>query len=94
MSWLMIDVLDVRGRESSVEVKIRRDSVEFWYADRLQAVFDRDALRGWLSAPRDWLTRDDLSWAETDTGVALTVHERVPWWPVASQVLDELRERI
>jgi hypothetical protein len=36
----------------AVEFRLRLDSVETWYRDRLAGIFDRDMLREWLAAPK------------------------------------------
>jgi hypothetical protein len=89
-----IEVLDGAGRAVSVEFSIRRDTVEAWTAGRCSAVFDRWLLRAWLSAPAGLYGFDDVTWARSGTGVALTIEHAFPWWILAPRDLDRLREHV
>lgn len=91
---IAIEVLDGAGRAVSVEFCIRRDTVEAWTAGRCSAVFDRWLLRAWLCAPAGLYGFDDVTWARSGTGVALTVEHAFPWWILAPRDLDRLREQV
>jgi hypothetical protein len=94
VNQIAIEVLDGAGRAVSVEFSIRRDSVEAWTAGRCSAVFDRWLLRAWLSAPAGLYGFDDVTWARSGTGVALTVEHAFPWWVLAPSDLQRLREQV
>jgi hypothetical protein len=89
-----IEVLDGAGRAVAVDFSIRRDTVEAWTAGRCSAVFDRWLLRAWLCAPAGMHGFDDVTWARSGTGVALTVEHAFPWWVLAPRDLQRLRDLV
>jgi len=68
-------------------------TVEAWTAGRCSAVFDRWLLRAWLSAPTGLYGFDNVTWARSGTGVALTVEHAFPWWILAPRDLDRAKRR-
>ena len=91
---LAIEVIDGAGRAVPVEFCIRRDTVEAWTAGRCSAVFDRGLLRAWLCAPTGLHGFDNVAWAHSGAGAALTVEHAFPWWVLPPRDLDRLREHI
>ena len=83
--------LPAPGGGSHVEVRIRRDFVEFWHRDRCGGVFDRRLLREWLAYPDGRLSVDDVSLVALrgeDVGLIL---DRVGSWELGRNVVAGLR---
>jgi hypothetical protein len=89
-----IAVQDGAGREATVEVLVRRDTVELRLRDALVGVADREDLRRWLRHPVSVFAYDDLAWIATPTGIALAIDDVVPPWPLPDHVAAGLRERV
>ena len=89
-----IEVLNGAGRAVSVEFAIRPDTVEVWTGGRCSAVFDRSRLREWINRPTGFHGLDDLTWARTASGIALTITHVFPWWELAPRDLARLRAQV
>ena len=89
-----IAVQDDAGREATVEVLIRRDTVELRLGDALVGVAGREDLRRWLHDPVSVFAYDDLVWIATPTGIALAIEDAVPPWPLPEHVAAGLRDRV
>jgi hypothetical protein len=94
LNQVAIEVLNGAGRAVSVDFAIRRDTVEVWTGGRCSAVFDRSHLREWLESPSGFHGLDDLTWARTASGVALTITHVFPWWELAPRDLLRLQRQI
>jgi hypothetical protein len=95
MSGSFINLRDAAGRPVELGLSIYRAYVECIINDRCCAIFDRDGLRAWLAAPVGMLSSDQMSWTHSERGdVVVTIDGIVPRWPLAEQVLAELRSRI
>jgi hypothetical protein len=94
VNQMSIEVLNGAGRAVSVEFAIRPDTVEVWTGGRCAAVLERSNLREWLAHPAGFHGLDDLTWAGTPAGVALTITHVFPWWELAPRDLARLRDLV
>jgi hypothetical protein len=94
MSRYVIDLVDKAGNEASVEVRIRRDTVELWAYGRMAAIFHRSQLRRWLADPEGVLVVDDVTWALLGDRLGLSIDPFMSWWSLEGYVLDDLRQRV
>jgi hypothetical protein len=80
--------------DSEVEVRVRRDFVEFWHRNRCGGVFDRRMLQDWLAYPDGRLTVDDVSLiALRGNGIGLIL-DRVGSWALGGHALAGLRSGV
>jgi hypothetical protein len=91
---LTIHLLDRWGRQAEAELVVRRDTVEMRCRDVLVGVANRDYLRQWLRNPEGVYVYDDMSWMVTGNGIALSLGDVVPSWPLEDHVLAGIRERV
>jgi hypothetical protein len=87
----LIATTDRWRRPVTVELRLRRDTVELRCGDRLRGVADREALGAWLRAPEGSFAYDDLTWFAAGPGIALAVDNAVPAWFLDEQLLTTLR---
>ena len=80
--------------DSQVEVRIRRDFVEFWHRDRCGGVFDRRLLRDWLALPDGRLTVDDVSLVALRNNRVGLILERVGSWSLGRNIVAGLRSGV
>lgn len=77
--------------------RIRMDTVEGWFLDRLVAVFDRKRLRDWLAAPSRWFAEGEVVFAvdRRPSGDRVSIElPEVPAWTLTVAELDRLRDRV
>lgn len=95
MSRVIIDLRDALGRLDVLELTIHRDLVECWLTDRCRGIFDRDDLRQWLESRSDLLRCHEMSWQRSDRGdITISIDGAVAAWPLATDVLVDLRSRL
>src|SRR5436309_3555366 len=51
VGWVQLQGMDSLGHLLEVEVKVKRDLVEWWLNDRSIAMMDRERLASWLQTP-------------------------------------------
>jgi hypothetical protein len=92
---VLLDLLDRWQKPVTVELSIRRDTVETRCAGRMVGIADRDALRGWLHKPTRVFAYDDVAWLDLGhSGVALHVDEMVHACVLRDHVVADLRSRL
>jgi hypothetical protein len=93
MAWLVLTVPTLNG-PIRVEVKLKRDVVEWWLGRRSIAMIDRDALKEWLERPRGVFSKHDVSLVEADQGVAIAIRGLLPPTLPMPPGLADLRRRL
>jgi len=86
----LIDLPSPEGG-SQVEVRVRRDFVEFWHRERCGGVFDRGLLQDWLAYPDGRLTVDDVSLVALRGNRIGLILDPVGSWALGGNVLAGLR---
>jgi hypothetical protein len=86
----LIDLPSPEG-DYQVEVRIRRDFVEFWHRERCGGVFDRRLLHDWLAFPDGQLTVDDVSLVPLRGNRIGLILDRVGSWALGGNVVAGLR---
>lgn len=84
--------LQVPGK--TVQITIRRDTVEIRVEDRLVGVGDREKLRAWLEGPKGVFAFDDINWYKAGGGIAIGITDLVRPWTLADHDVQQLREGI
>ena len=97
MSRLWIELTSDSGRAESIEIGIRRDTVELRWAGRSVGAVVREDLLSWLSGDdqrTDPLCADEVMWTrDSPDGITLVV-ARSGSWLLSLEALDELRRRL
>jgi hypothetical protein len=92
---LEILVVNDLGREDTVSVTFRRDTVEVWADRRSRGVFDREELGAWLTWPAGSISStDDVRLSAMPARVALGIGGLVSSWALDERALRELRTRV
>jgi hypothetical protein len=92
--WLYIDITGGSRDAHHIRIRLLRDTVEVWYADRCQGIFDREVVRGWIASQQDWLISNDVLLAACPGWAAVAIRGRVPLGGVTEAVLDQLRNQV
>ena len=87
---------DISGSPVTVQLRIRRETVEVWCRDRLVAILDRDQLAAWLGDPDGALICDEMSWmwSHMASVVCIYIRDAVPAYPLSRHVVDGLLQRL
>jgi hypothetical protein len=93
-----MEVLTTSGRVASLSFRIRRDFVEIWHEARCAGIFDKDALRSWLTEPGEPFMADEVMFSvdrnvDREGRVAVSL-PNVRAWTLAPVALDVLRARM
>jgi hypothetical protein len=78
-----------------IEFRVRLDTVEAWFWERLAAIFDREQMRTWLAEASGWLMDGEVEFAvdPRPSGDRITVAlPDVPVWTLSPQELRALRD--
>ena len=90
MARMTIGVVDNVGQPGTVEVVVRRDTVDWWAYDRCQAVFDGDLLQAWLADPKGFCEVDSVALVRTPHGYFMSIDTTVPWTVLTVDDLNQL----
>ena len=87
---------DISGSPVTVQLRIRRETVEVWCRDRPVAILDRDQLAAWLAHPDGALICDEMSWmwSHMASVVCIYIRDAVPAYPLSQHVVDGLLQRL
>jgi hypothetical protein len=89
-----MEVVDIHGRASEVEFRLRLDTVEVWHSEHCCGVLDRDLLREWLALPNGAFAVDEIRLTGGfGTQVAMSV-PGLSMWRLAGGTLDRLRQEV
>lgn len=94
MPRVVIDASDALGRTTTVEVTVRRDTVEWWLGGRSVAMVDREVLARWLARPVGTFQRHELELWVSALGPVLEVTGRVMASVFAAEALNDLRRAV
>jgi hypothetical protein len=99
---LSIEVVTRSGRAAGIVIRVLADRVEFWRDDHCVGRFNREHLRGWLTAPHCAIRVGTVTLSqapesdrtpERDDRVAISLPD-VPEWAFSPRSLDDLRRCI
>lgn len=92
-----VEVVTVSKKAAQAEFRVRLETVEVWYWERLVAVFDREKLRTWLASPWRWVAEGEvvLSVDPRSAGdrIAISLPD-VAAWTLSPKELATLRVRV
>jgi hypothetical protein len=89
---MIIEMLDRWHRPATVEVNVRRDTVELRCEDTIVGIANRDFLHAWLRNPDSPYVYDETTWLPMGFGdVALAIDDRIPAWCLSRSILNNLK---
>lgn len=90
---LELDVTTHGQREAILEIVVRAETVEIWFAHRCCAVIDRTALRAHLApqATRRDLRSGDLAWVRTKDWAGIEIPPGTPPLRLPGDLVEDLQ---
>ena len=94
MTWVRLDVVDLAGRLTVLEIKVRRDLVECWLGRRCLAVVDRGKLTEWVLERREEVASGELFLVHSPLGPVIEAPGMLRPSPLTPTDYLELRDGV
>lgn len=91
MGWVRLEVATFTG-SVWLEVKVKRDIVEWWLGGRAVAMMDREELGRWLANPVGEFSWHEVTLLVGEWGPAVVIEDRIPLGTLNPQEFQDLRE--
>ena len=94
MTWVHVDVVDLAGRLTVLEVKVKREFVECWLGRRCLAMVDRGTLAEWLLHRRGEVASGELLLVHAPGGPVVEAPGSLAPSPITPTSFLDLREAV
>jgi hypothetical protein len=89
-----VSVVDTAGRAAVLEVKVKRDVVEWWLGRRCLAALDKERLKGWVYERTATLVSGELTLVHTRLGPMVEVPGVLALSPLTPTTFLDLRDAL
>jgi hypothetical protein len=91
---LHVTVVDTAARATVLEIKVKRDVVEWWLGRRCLAVFDKEQLREWVQQRASQIVSGEIALVHTRLGPVVEAPGALAPSPLTPTTFLDLRDAL